>query len=157
VKSVSFSLKAEPFSVNNVNKIGRGKLYYSKPYMRWREIVVRELDDPDKIAKMQEFHDNYDEKKHAISISLEFNIDSKKFYTTDGRVSMRSKDITNIEKPLVDLLFSTRFVERDDFINFNLDDKMIVMMTSIKKPNDRNFIKIKVDRVNKDKYYVNKK
>ena len=158
---VEFEIFAEPFSLN--------KAYYLKSFggksatkirtkecREWGDRVLSQLQKLDE--KLDELNTFFDEKQHALKISLQFLIPSSKFYTKAGHISIGSSDITNVEKMLVDLLFDERFNGRglDGKIlkNFNINDKFIVEMRSRKPPSKRDYkIKIIVEIIEKPEIF----
>jgi len=88
---------------------------------------------------LKKFYDEFDEKKHGIELFLTFH--TPNFYTEKGTISAHSMDLSNVEKPLIDLLFLPRFHGNSPphrVQNLNLDDRYIVCLTS-KKCYDTDF------------------
>lgn len=65
---------------------------------------------------------------------ITYKIDEAHYFTKKGVISRRAMDLTNVEKPLVDLLFDPRFEERGEVINLCMDDKFITKLLSEKVP-----------------------
>jgi hypothetical protein len=139
--SISFKIDAPPFSVNSA--------YYLKSYNKgaptkirtqkcrdWGDsILLQMVKIKDKLLK---FKEEFDEKEDAISIELVFYIPKDKFYTKKGDISLRSNDLTNVEKLLVDIIFDSRFNNRyvsdTKVLNLDINDKLIVDLSSKKRP-----------------------
>jgi len=85
--------------------------------------------------------------KHAIEVNLVHEIERKTFFNAKGEVSMRSKDLSNIEKPLIDLIFSPRYIERG-IPTIGIDDHFITKLYSEKKPGPINKISLIISIIN---------
>jgi hypothetical protein len=152
---IEFTVFAPGFSINSAYylKSFKGK---SPSKIRTRECRDWGDDILIQIQKMkqefEEFKESFDDKIHAVEIDLTFYIPGSKFYTKAGHISIASLDLTNVEKLLVDLIFDSRFHGREllghSIVNLNLDDKLIVSMTSKKRPSKKSYkIKIEISRV----------
>lgn len=158
MRTISFRIFAEPFSINSAYylKSFRGKSatkIRTRECRDWGDRVIAQLQD--KTEDMKLFREAFNDKMHALHISLAFYIPEGKFYTKAGHISIASCDITNIEKLLVDILFDERFNGRtlDDgtkVFNIDLNDKFITRMVSEKNPSNKDYyIDIVVERVDK--------
>lgn len=143
---VKFTLNSPPFSIN--------KYHYARTKTRtqaardWGSEIhaqLQELQLGDTFKKMREYHDP---KLHGIEVDLRFGIDRAKFFRKDGEISRRGMDLTNIEKPLVDLIFDEKHLHRDGIPVLALDDKYITRLHSQKFPADVNTILIKISIYN---------
>ena len=161
MSKLELSIKAPPFSINSAYYL---KSFNNKKATKIRTQACRDWGDSILIQlqkykdKLIEMNKNFDEKCHAIKISLDFYIPEKKLYTKSGNVSALSSDITNIEKLLVDLIFDARFHGRalggGLVTNLNINDKFIVEMRSRKMPcNDEYLINISIEIVDNRKYF----
>lgn len=153
MSSIEFDIAAPPFSINSA--------YYLKSFggRSTKKIRTQECRDwADKIFvqmykikdQISAFSNQFNPDNNAISISLIFYIPTEKFYTKQGNISLKSNDLTNVEKLLVDVLFDKRFHGRYlgdiTIVNFNIDDKLIVDLKSAKRPIAGDYkINIKLD------------
>ncbi len=82
--------------------------------------------------KLKQLRDHFDPKQHVYKIELTFFYPKHVLYTKDGPISARAHDLSNIEKPLLDLLFLPAFYDRYNCKNLNIDDKYITHLVSKK-------------------------
>jgi len=134
---VSFIINACPFSIN--------KMYYRKTFTRtenarnWGRIVCSSLNDAHAQQQMDKFREYFDENTMGIKISLTFYYPHDILFNKSGSISSRSQDQTNVEKPLVDLLFDPKYNNRpvpDGVRNLNLNDKIVTDLVSKKRPSN---------------------
>ena len=135
---LNFNIKAPPFSIN--------KAYYKRSMTRtqecrkWGDSVLIQLQDPLLLDQFTQVREAFNPKKHTISVELQFNIPQCKFYTKKGEVSIHSQDLSNVEKLLIDLIFDSRFNDRQikdiSISNLNINDKFITELISRKVPVD---------------------
>lgn len=140
-----------PFSIN--------KAYYKQTFnmtrecRQWRETIINALKEETNQLIINSFKNKFDETKHGIQIVISHRMPKEWFFTKKEIISRRSQDITNIEKLLVDILFDSRFYERGEINNLNIDDKFIVSMLSEKIFTKANWgIIVKLDLINLDRY-----
>ena len=136
----------EPFSINNA--------YYrsgvrTAAYRSWAERVWNQLLLTRNEAAIKEFK-GVDEPLMFLIVHTIPNL-----LTVKGKISRQSKDLTNIEKTIVDVLCESRYVGRKlrsgkIIDNLSLDDKNIVYLQSVKKKGERFRIDVFITR--KDKY-----
>ena len=107
---ITFNLKAPPFSVN--------AMYYKKTFNRtreareWATIVFGELEKPHAQQQMELFRKAFDDKTEGVRLILTFYYPRDIILTKAGYVSSRSMDLTNVEKPLQDLIFDKKYNAR---------------------------------------------
>lgn len=78
-----------------------------------------------------------------------------KVLTKKDELSNKCFDTTNIEKPLMDLIFLPKYFDLEypfGCKNLNLDDKFLLDLVSKKRisPDQNHYIKIKLEIVNRD-------
>lgn len=104
----------------------------------WTEKVVHQLNWTATSKKLETLRDSFDPQKHVYIIKLTAYYPEKDFYTkSEGTVSSRTQDISNWEKPLIDIIFLKKYFEdsgRLNCQNLNTDDKYICSMQSRKLP-----------------------
>lgn len=124
--------KVKPFSINNA--------YYKQTFTmtrecrQWRFTVIKALSSQNNLTEITKFRESFNPKLHGIALSLKFIIPHDWFYTQEGEVSLRSMDLSNVEKLLIDILFDKRFTERRELANLNINDKAIIHLDSQKHP-----------------------
>lgn len=140
-----FNLPFKPYSIND--------LYYGnrkhgkKPAAReWSYKIFHHLKEEEFIQKFKKLREKFDAKKHYYEVNLKFFFPYEKLFTkVDGR--LKTPDLSNIEKPLIDLLFLPEYFEKKTPFgakNLNIDDRYIGKLTSEKLacPNDEQRIEI---------------
>lgn len=128
-----FVLNVKPFSINQVHyRDGKRK---TRECRDWEITVFNALNTPEYLASMALLRQDFDPKKHAFKIELTCCYPASYFRTKDGNISSKTQDITNWEKPLVDLIFLDKYsLSPSPFgiENIQIDDKFIVEMLSKK-------------------------
>jgi len=132
---VSFTLHVPPFSLNN--------MYYKKTFNRtrdareWSTLVFQQLQGEYVQQQINKFKEKWSPKGNSIRVNLIYRYPIDKLITKDMNISSRSMDCTNVEKPLVDLMFAKKYHERsfpEGCPNFNIDDKVVIKCISEKVP-----------------------
>lgn len=149
---IEFTIPVESFSINNVHKINHKtkSVYYSPEYVKWRSKIFNQLvrqDIRDKLVSLKLAFDKY---KHCLEYTVKVIVPHKQFRTESRDISIRSKDCSNTEKPLIDLLFDKRFCGRIEKIsklqiqNLEMDDKMITDLHSYKRGGESWEVQVKI-------------
>lgn len=140
MKKIKIVLSAPPFSINNA--------YYLKSFKGSKATKVRTQECRDwgdsillQIKKYEDkleiFRKNFNANKHCLHLKIVHTIPEYNFFTKTGEISLRSNDLSNVEKMPIDLLFDPRFVGRTinniEINNLNLNDKYITKLVSEKK------------------------
>lgn len=119
----------------------------------WTYGVFEELDLPANKRAMDSIRAAFEPTKHFIHVDLIALLPKKKLITKAGEMSGMAIDITNWEKPLVDLVFLPKHRDKQPPFgvdNIGLDDKYIGSMTSKKCYWDQAGFKVQVDIVLKN-------
>ena len=139
MKTLKIKLKAPPFSTNAAYVRARShgsRLIRNKKCRDWGDSILLQLQSYRE--EMAAFREDFDPTSHALSIKIVFSIPEKTFYTKSGEVSLFSKDLSNVEKLLIDLLLDDRFNGRTVFgervDNLSINDKLVIRLTSEKRP-----------------------
>lgn len=134
---VTLLLVCETFSVN--------KLYYNQPGFKrtqeareWSHTVFNELNCSYNRDQMRRFREAFQPAYQAIEVTIVERIPVEQYFKVGSwEISSKTFDRTNIEKPLVDLIFLPKYFTRsvpDGCNNLNLDDKYIYQVVSRKEP-----------------------
>lgn len=123
---------APPFSIN---------AYYYKTRQRtrgarlWANDIFRQMDMfYDDIV---EFRDQFDVGIHGLEIDLKFYYPEELFFNKAGTISAKTMDLSNVEKPLIDLLTQSKYADRaipEGAENLRIDDRYIIALRSSKHP-----------------------
>jgi hypothetical protein len=122
----------KPFSVNAMSF--RDKRFKTTEYKEWHYKVQNHLKcekSQEAFARMRDF---FDPSKHYYSVKLTFYYPQHILFTEYGKLSANAHDCSNIEKPIIDILFLPSHFK--DCNNLNIDDKYIADMHSRKRATD---------------------
>lgn len=140
---LNLTFNIHPFSIN--------KAYYrrgnrTKEYREWGEQIHLALDAYK--DEIDSFRDKFDPLKHALEVEITHFIPSSTLYTKAGKISRRSKDLSNVEKTLIDVLFEPKYFKRG-FSTLNLDDTLIISLHSFKResPTGEFYINVTIQSV----------
>ncbi|BAQ92871.1 hypothetical protein [uncultured Mediterranean phage uvMED] len=102
---------------------------------KWGYKVFDEINKKENQVKIRELSKVFDSNKHTFSVRLIFYYPENVFYTKAGSISSRSHDLSNLEKPIIDLIFiPSHFGEYPNGSkNMNCDDRFITELFSAKK------------------------
>ena len=135
--------QTKPFSINAL--WCRDKRYKTVEAQAWASTILVALSLKENKKKLKELRQYFDPMKHVYKVELTFFYPDHVLYTKQGYVSSKAHDLSNVEKPLIDLIFLPRFYDRPSPYgakNLNIDDKYILQLTS-KKQSGKSF-KIKI-------------
>lgn len=141
---IDITLNIKPYSVN--------KYFYGNRAIKRRETVEWEMSIIEILRheniqkKIQDFKDRFDPAKHSIEIEMLFHYPHDVLYTKKKQLSSRAFDLSNVEKPLIDVLFLAKYCT-DKIKNLEIDDKYVTKMTSQKLAADTHRIEIKIQLV----------
>lgn len=110
-----------------------GKPVRSADARNWASLVFTELQKAYNADQLSKMRAHFNENVHTLGIRIETY--SNTLYTKAGKVSSRSLDCSNIEKPIIDLIFDSKYFERaypDGCKNLNINDKYITELSSSK-------------------------
>ena len=121
------TLKLKPFSINAM--FCRDKRHKTIEAQEWSCSVLVAL-------ALKENKKNFDPKKHVYKVDLTFFYPKHVLHKKEGGISARAHDLSNVEKPLIDLIFLPMFYDRPSPYgakNLNIDDKYITDLRSRKR------------------------
>lgn len=143
---VHFSLPIGSYSVNSMYY--GNKRHGKRPdAVDWERTVLHHISDPEIESKLAEFRNKYDPKIHCIEIEAIFYYPKEVFFNKSGTISSRKHDLTNIEKPLQDLLFDKKYYDLPSPAgakNLNLNDKVVLDFISRQRIADKHYIDITI-------------
>ena len=117
----------------------RDKRYKTVEAQDWSHSVFHHLSEDAPKQALKDLREHFDPKLHAYSIDLQFFYPASILFTKDGRVSAKSHDLSNVEKPLIDLLFLPSHFDTPPPYgaeNLNIDDKYLINMKSSKRTSE---------------------
>ena len=128
------TLKLKPFSINAM--FCRDKRHKTIEAQEWSCSVLVALALKENKKKLKELRQYFDPKKHVYKVDLTFFYPKHVLYRKDGGISARAHDLSNVEKPLIDLIFLPMFYDRPSPYgakNLNIDDKYVTDLRSRKR------------------------
>ena len=128
------TLKLKPFSINAM--FCRDKRHKTIEAQEWSCSVLVALALKENKKKLKELRQYFDPKKHVYKVDLTFFYPKHVLHKKEGGISARAHDLSNVEKPLIDLIFLPMFYDRPSPYgakNLNIDDKYITDLRSRKR------------------------
>jgi hypothetical protein len=140
-----FHLKSKSFSINAM--YGHKK-FKTSAARDWEYGVLHELNSTENLQKFERLRSHFDPNKHSFSVSIIVSYPEQKFYAQSTQlISSHTHDVSNVEKPLIDLFFLPKYYDLSDpygVKNLNCDDKFITRLFSMKKVGASNGITVKI-------------
>lgn len=122
---VEFILPIKAFSLNKY-RYGHSP-HKTKEAREYEEDVLQRLKEIPELTVMSE-------KWHGtIEVELVFTYPSAVFYNAKGHISAKTYDLSNVEKPLLDLIINR---------HMGLDDRFVTKLVSSKGPGEAYSIKV---------------
>jgi len=131
----------KPFSVNAMTF--KDKTKKTPQYREWHLQIQNYLKSESSQDSFTRLRDYFDPKKHYYSVNITFYYPQHILFTEKGHLSSRAHDCSNIEKPLIDILFLPSHFK--DCNNLNIDDKYIADLTSKKRATESHLIEIEFE------------
>ena len=141
-----FTIHCKPFSVNS--------MYYSQRNIKtadcreWTAQILFALNAEAPTKAMEALRSYFDPKKHVYRVAFTFRYPKHLYFTKNGDISSRTMDCTNVEKPLLDILFSTQYFNKpcpDGAANLNTNDRYVASCYSCKLPAEVHSIDIELE------------
>lgn len=117
----------------------------------WSHTVLHHLSQPHNKEQLKDLREYFDPKKHAYKIDLKFYYPPEILRTKDGRISAKSHDLSNVEKPLIDLIFLPKYFDIPSPYgaeNLKIDDKYLVDLKSSKRTSEDYKMEIELEIIN---------
>ena len=149
-------LHVQPISVNSMYYNDR-RLGKTKDAQSWSDQVLYGLRKYEE--QITKFTAQFNKKDHVLAAHMISYSPLDFFYTKTGEMSGRLVDITNWEKPTIDLLLLPKFYGTNypkQAINLNIDDRYLRKLTSEKLPSDAWYIDV-IFRIEKKPTFVSSK
>lgn len=133
-----------PLPAISINRwSGASKRFLSKEAKSWTQDVQHALSGPQNQNQLELMHSSFSPKKHSFGIAFNFVSPKAEFYNKQGLFSSKTCDLTNVEKPIVDLLFLERH-QTSEYSNIGWDDKYISELHSKKTAGQNWEIQVRV-------------
>lgn len=144
---VTFTIPLEPFSVNRTYY--RDKRHKTQDFRDWELAAINAFALPAVQQKLQRVRDAFDAQRHGFIVRFKYMYPKSVLFNKQGQISSRAEDLSNIEKPLLDVLFLPKYHVQSfpwGCPNVNADDKYVLRLNSSKtiSPNDGHYIQISI-------------
>ena len=139
-------LPLETFSINQVHC--RDTRYVTADFKTWSCNVLRHIASNNNQKAINYIRENFDSNKHYLAVDIISYYPREKMFTMADSISSRIHDVSNIEKPLIDVIFLSKYHGKNSIYkgpNFNIDDKYIKKMSSMQLVGDDHLIEIYVE------------
>ena len=145
----TLTIPVKSFSINTM--FCKNRAFTTSDYKTWAYSIFHRLDTEDNLQAFEDLRTAFDVKKHAYSVSIITYFPFETLYTKKGILSSRAFDLSNIEKPLIDLIFLPKYFDQPSpygIANLNIDDKYIIDLSSKKRAAPEHRIDIEIEVVN---------
>jgi hypothetical protein len=144
----TFLIELNPLSINR-RHYANVRHGITKEAREWECQVFHQLNTKKDLSNFKDLRDKYDEKKHYYRLDFLYLIPYDKLFTK-SKGTLKTPDLTNIEKPLADLLFLPQHFDQEPpygLKNLNVDDKFMAELHSTKRvsPDEKYYIKIFIE------------
>ena len=143
---VHLDLHLPAFSINAVYT--KNRCWKTSEYKEWSSNVFHQLNSDHNLEKLEQIRNAFNSKTDGFIVTLIHFYPKETLFTNKGSISSRSHDLSNIEKPLIDLLFLPTYFNQPHPYgckNLNVDDKFILELHSYKKPALKHKIEITIE------------
>jgi len=134
MSEVKIILPLKAFSINSMTYAT--KKIKTPEAREWTSKVCYALKNPEIQKQFSDIRNEFDPSIHAFEVNLLFIYPKSTLYTLENSVSAKSMDLSNVEKPIIDILFLPSFHNAVGSLgvkNMNVDDRFILNMTSRKR------------------------
>jgi len=114
----------------------KNKNHTTVKYQNWAHNILHLLNNDEIEAKLELIRTEFDPEKHRYVVDLIFNFPKHILFTQTKIMSAKAFDVSNVEKPLIDLIFLPKYFDRPSPYgakNLNIDDKYISDLSSKKR------------------------
>jgi hypothetical protein len=148
---IEFTIHAKPFSVNAMFYNTRNMT--TAAYKDWTYEIFNQLDQSELAEKFTKIRNEFIIGSQGFKVTFKFYYPKQILFKADGSLSSKCFDLSNIEKPLIDLLFLPKYATQIapyGCQNMNIDDKYIVALASEKciSPDDKHYINVSIESTN---------
>ena len=147
-----------PLSINRWK--ARDARYLTPAAKDFIRTVLYLIDFKDSKKALKDLRESFNPKEHVYKLDIVFSYPESIFYTAKGNISSRAHDLSNIEKTLIDVIFTPKFYGDNvpnQAHNLNIDDKYITELRSCKvAKGDKHLITMKIEIIKRIKNEKNK-
>lgn len=134
-------LDVKPYSVNRYFYGNRS--IKRREAVEWETTIIEQLRSKEIQKSIEDFRQRFNPEHHSLSIDLCFAYPEATMITKKGTLSSRAFDLSNVEKPIIDVTFLEKYCT-STIKNLMVDDKFLTKMRSEKIASDEHAIFIRV-------------
>jgi len=139
----------KPFSVNSMTY--RDKRHKTPEFSNWCRLIQEHLRSDKNQEVLKNLREHFKPESHAFSVDLTFYYPHEILFTRKNMVSAKAHDLSNIEKPLIDIVFLPQFHKSCN--NLNIDDKYILNLTSKKRTLEEHLIEVWIEIIDTSSFF----
>jgi len=139
---LKFLIPTKAYSINAYYYKSRNQK--RREAVEWEMNVVNRFRDETFKKEIEEFKKLFNPEKHGLVFNLIYFYPKNIVLTKEGRLSSRAFDLTNVEKPIVDLI-TAEYHCTDLCKNLEIDDKHIMKVKSEKGIAKNHAIYVEID------------
>jgi Holliday junction resolvase RusA-like endonuclease len=138
---ITLELSIKPYSVN--------KYFYGnravkrREAVQWETCMIELLRPKEYQEAFEKLKEEFDPKKHCLTVEIVCYYPNNIIFRKDGALSSKAFDISNTEKPIIDVIFLEKYAT-STINNIGIDDKYIVDMVSKKRASEKHKIEINI-------------
>ncbi len=136
----------EPISINKVHC--RDVRYYTVAFREFAANVLHHLNSPRNQKAIAGIQESFNPQENYFRVTMKSYYPREQMFTKADAISSKTQDVSNIEKPLIDVVFTKKFHGSDTVMkgkNINIDDKYIKALTSLQLVGDSHLIELTVE------------
>ena len=138
---LTLNLPTKPYSVNAYFYGNRS--IKKREAVEWESRIIEFLRTEKTQKDLNNFRNSFDSSKHSILVDIILTYPQEIIYTKKQQLSAKAFDISNTEKPLIDVLFLPKYSTKTSR-NIEIDDKYISKMSSEKVAGNSHNIEVKI-------------
>jgi len=125
--------------------------YTTTEYKTWQYAFFHKIDTESNLKAFADLREAFNPKKQAFIVNIITYYPHDILYTKKGTLSSKAHDRSNVEKPIVDLIFLPKYFNQESPYgckNLNIDDKYILDISSKKRASEEAHIEIEIEIIN---------
>ena len=125
----------------------KNRSFKTAAFNDWSAQIFHALSSEKNLEAFTDLREFFNPETHGYAVDLKFYYPRDILFTKKGSLSARAHDLSNIEKPLIDLIFLPSYFNKSvpyGCKNLNIDDKFIYELSSKKLPSNEHKIEIEL-------------
>ena len=115
--------------------------------------MLWQLSSDEHLLKFELLRAKFDPLKHDYHVDICVTYPKAVYFNKQGLISAKTQDLSNIEKPIIDLIFLPKYYTESSpngCLNLNCDDRFVTKMSSAKVAGDSDSIRITISIVSRN-------